>query len=60
MTTIRVCPTPPYPFPTAEEEQPQVVVVVVVVDTLWCCLLKLVEVLLYVHRNRRFIRDGSP
>ena len=22
--------------------------------------LKLVEVLLYVHRNRRFIRDGSP
>ena len=22
--------------------------------------MKLVEVLLYVHRNRRFIRDGSP
>ena len=23
-------------------------------------LLGVVEVLLYVHRNRRFIRDGSP
>ena len=24
------------------------------------CTARLVEVLLYVHRNRRFIRDGSP
>ena len=28
----------------------------------WCCQSKgdVVEVLFYVHRNRRLIRDGSP
>ena len=26
----------------------------------WDCFVVVVEVLLYVHRNRRLIRDGSP
>ena len=38
---------------------PLVVVVVVVVAAVVASLLA-AEVLLYVHRNRRFIRDGSP
>ena len=34
--------------------------VMVVIDLRGYSICLLAEVLLYVHRNRRFIRDGSP